>query len=141
MSQQSPYQILGEEGIRKLAHTFYDVMDELPQVEKVRKMHAVNKDEIKQKLTDYLTGWMGGPPRYQEKTGTVCLTEPHKPYAIGPEERDQWLLCMDIALERTGASDELKQMLKTPMFRIADTIRNRETSEQEVKDPNIIAAG
>lgn len=141
MSEQSPYQILGEDGIRELAHAFYDVMDELPQAEKIRHMHAANKDEIKEKLSDYLTGWMGGPPRYQKKTGTVCLTEPHKPYAIGPAERDQWLLCMDGALERIGASDELKQMLKVPMYRIAETIRNQDNSDPKPKDPNVIAIG
>lgn len=126
MSQKTPYQILGEDGIRQLACTFYDVMNELPQAAHIRAMHAANTDEIKDKLTDYLAGWMGGPPRYFEKKGTVCLTEPHRPYAIGPSERDQWLACMDAALEQVGASDELKAMLKTPMFRIADTVRNQD---------------
>jgi hemoglobin len=55
------------------------------------------------------------------------MTTPHKPYAIGPQERDQWLLCMDHALERIGASEELKAMLKEPMFEVADMIRNRDT--------------
>ena len=129
MSAQSPYQILGDEGIRQLANAFYDVMDELPQAETIRKMHAENMDQIKDKLCEYLTGWMGGPPVYSKKYGTVCLTDPHKPYPIGPDERDQWLLCMDKALERINASEELINMLKEPMFRIADTIRNRDTSE------------
>ncbi len=126
MSPKTPYEMLGEEGVRRLAHTFYDVMDELPQAADIRAMHAKNMDEIKEKLTDYLTGWMGGPPRYHQKTGTVCLTDPHEPYAIGPKERDQWLLCMDTALERIGACDELKTMLKSPMYMIADTVRNQD---------------
>ena len=127
MSPKTPYEMLGEDGVRQLAHMFYDVMDELPQASEIRTMHAENMDEIKEKLTDYLTGWMGGPPRYYQKTGTVCLTEPHQPYAIGPKERDQWLLCMETALERIGASDEVKDMLKSPMFSIADTVRNRDS--------------
>ena len=138
MSAQSPYQILGEDGIRQLADTFYEVMDELPQAETIRNMHAENMDLIKDKLCEYLTGWMGGPPVYSEKYGTVCLTDPHKPYPIGPNERDQWLLCMDKALERIGASEELTQMLKEPMFRVADTIRNRDTSEPVEQTPGQI---
>ncbi len=129
MSPQSPYQILGEEGIRQLAYAFYDVMDELPQAQSIRNMHAENMDEIKQKLTDYLTGWMGGPPLYMEKHGSICLTDPHKPFAIGPAERDQWVLCFEKALERIGASDELKQMLKGPVQGIAAAVQNRETSD------------
>jgi hemoglobin len=141
MSAQSPYEILGDEGIAKLADTFYDVLDELPQAANVRAMHKENMDEIRKKLKNYLIGWMGGPPIYQMVTGTVCLTEPHEPYTIGPKERDQWLLCMDEALERTGASNELKEMLKLPMFQIADTVRNSESSVPKPRDPNIIAVG
>ncbi|MFP6815377.1 MAG: group II truncated hemoglobin [Pseudomonadales bacterium] len=141
MSAQSPYEILGDEGIAKLADTFYDVLDELPQAANVRAMHKENMDEVRKKLKNYLIGWMGGPPIYQMVTGTVCLTDPHEPYTIGPKERDQWLLCMDTALERTGASDELKEMLKVPMFQIADTVRNSDSSEPKPRDPNIIAVG
>ncbi|MCY1427542.1 hypothetical protein D9M71_433910 [compost metagenome] len=56
------------------------------------------------------------------------MTGPHRPFAIGPKERDQWLLCMDRALEQVGASEEVKTMLKQPLQAIADMIRNRETS-------------
>ncbi len=129
MSAQTPYQILGSEGIRQLADTFYDVMDEMPQAETIRNMHSANMDLIKEKLFEYLCGWMGGPPLYSAKYGTVCLTDPHKPYPIGPDERDQWLACMNEALVRIDASEELKQMLKGPMYQIADTVRNRDTSE------------
>lgn len=140
MSQtpETPFQILGKDGIRQLADAFYDAMDELPEAETIRKMHAAHLDEIKDKLYEYLTGWMGGPPLYAAKYGTVCLTDPHKPYPIGPDERDQWLMCMDIALERIDASDELKQMLKEPLYRIADTVRNRDTSEPVENDPGSI---
>jgi hemoglobin len=122
---QTPYQLLGgEAGVRRLAEVFYDVMDELPQAQEVRAMHSAKLDEIKQKLFEYLSGWMGGPHHYAQKYGGVCLTKPHKPYAIGPVERDQWLLCMDEALRRVGASEEVQAMLKEPMFAIADAIRN-----------------
>ncbi len=140
MSTQTPYQILGADGIRQLATAFYDAMDELPQAANIRTMHAQNTDKIKEKLYEYLTGWMGGPPLYADKNGSVCLTDPHKPYGIGPAERDQWLLCMDSALEKVGASEELKAMLKVPMFRVADTVCNQEDSTPRVKDPNIIAS-
>ena len=138
MSQQTPYQLLGEEGIRQLATAFYEVMDARPQAHTIRTMHAENMDMIKDKLYEYLTGWLGGPPLYSDKYGTVCLTDPHKPYPIGPDERDQWLDCMDQALQQIGASDELKAMLKDPLYRIADTIRNRDTSEPIEVDPNAI---
>ena len=139
-SAQTPYQILGEAGIRELASAFYDIMDSTPEVAKLRRMHARDLAPMKEKLAEYLIGWMGGPPLYAEKYGSVCMTTPHEPYHIGPEERDQWLLCMDKALERVGASEDLVQMLKVPMFRIADAVRNREGPSAASTNDNIIAS-
>lgn len=138
---QTPYQLLGEEGIRRLTSTFYDIMDTLPEVAALRAMHAQDLSGMKEKLAEYLIGWMGGPPLYAQRYGTVCMTTPHEHYHIGPEERDQWLLCMDKALQETGASEELVEMLKVPMFRIADAIRNKEGPSSASTNPNIIAAG
>lgn len=137
---QTPYQILGEAGIRELTDVFYDIMDTLPEAAGIRALHARDLSPMKEKLAEYLIGWMGGPPIYAEKYGGVCMTEPHEPYHIGPEERDQWLLCMHRALEQTGASDELREMLRIPLFRVADAVRNKEGPSSARSDPNIIAA-
>jgi hemoglobin len=138
---QTPYEILGDDGIKQLASAFYDVMDELPQAAEVRAMHAESLDQIKRMLSAYLTGWMGGPPVYLALKGTVCLTDPHEHYRIGPKERDQWLLCMEQALERIEATDELKTMLKNPLYQIAETVRNCEDSTPRNTGPDIIAVG
>ncbi len=137
----TPFQILGEQGIRDLTEHFYDIMDTLPEAAEVRAMHADDLGPMKDKLAEYLIGWMGGPPLYAQKYGDVCMTEPHAPYHIGPQERDQWLLCMNKALERIEASDELLDMLKIPLFRIADAVRNKEGPSAAKTDPNVIAAG
>lgn len=139
---ENPYILLGgETGVRALANAFYDVMDEESDASTIRAMHGEKLDDIKEKLYEYLTGWMGGPPLYDDKHGTVCLTDPHAHYHIGPDERDQWLMCMDKALERIDASDELKDMLKVPMRRLANAVQNQESSEIPKRDPSIIAVG
>ncbi len=124
MTTKTPYQLLGAEKIRALATHFYQVMDDLTEVEAIRLMHATNKEAITEKLYEYLTGWMGGPPLYQEKYGTVCLTDPHKPYQINADHRDQWLMCMDEALKRINADEQVTAMLKEPMYNLADFIKN-----------------
>lgn len=124
--QKTPYELLGkEEGIRALANAFYDIMDETTEAETIRRMHAESMDDIKQKLFEYLNGWLGGPHLYKQKYGKICLTDPHKPYAIGNAERDQWLLCFDKALDRVGASPEVKEMVREPIFRMADFMVNK----------------
>lgn len=137
---QTPYEIMGDQGVRNLASAFYDVMDALPELAKIREMHAKDLSSVKRMLAAYLTQWMGGPPVYLAVKGTVCLTEPHAPYNIGPVERDLWLKCMDLALDKVGASEALKTMLREPFKRVAETVRNSD-GQPKVRDPNIIAVG
>jgi len=122
----NPYQLLGgEAGVRALCAAFYDIMDRDPDIADVRRMHGSDLGPIQEKLYEYLSGWMGGPPLYQIKHGSMCMSGPHKPYAIGPQERDQWLLCMERALERVNASTEVRSMLREPLRRIASAVQNR----------------
>jgi len=137
--QQTAYEILGDQGIKDLAKAFFEAMDELQLAAEIRAMHSENLDLVTRMMSAYLTGWMGGPPVYQAIKGTVCLTDPHEPFRIGPKERDQWLACMDEALNKIGANDDLKQMLKEPMKHVAETVRNCEDSTPRNSGPNIIA--
>ena len=138
---RTPFDILGDEGIRDLVAAFYDVMDESPDVARIRAMHAHDLGPMRRILTAYLTQWMGGPPVYQALRGSMCLTGAHMPFAIGPAERDMWLACMDRALERIGASDALKVMLREPFGHVAEAVRNRVDSAPIRSDPNVIAVG
>lgn len=124
MSAQTPYELLGgEDGLRKLSEAFYNAMDRLPEAATIRAMHGQSLDSIKQRLFEFLSGWLGGPPLFLERHGSVCITSSHSPFAIGAAERDQWLQCMDQALQDVGAPDEVKTMLKDPLYRLADFLR------------------
>ena len=68
------------------------------------------------------------------------MTTPHQPYAIGPRERNQWLLCMDKALDAVAVEAEVKEMLKVPLYRVADAVRNRQQSITN-DHPDVIAIG
>ena len=121
----TPYDMLGgETGVRALADKFYDAMESRADAGDIRHMHGADLTDIRQKLFEYLSGWLGGPHLYRQKYGGICLTKAHAPYAIGERERDQWLRCMEQALEEVGAPEDLRQAAKAPFFRIADTVRN-----------------
>lgn len=125
--QLNPYDMMGSEaGVRRLAKAFYAAMDRLPEAAGIRAMHKDDLSAIEEKLADYLITWLGGPPIYIEKNGGMCLTDAHAPFAIGPAERDQWLLCMNTALEDIGASAEIRDIVREPFQRLADFIRTRD---------------
>jgi hemoglobin len=54
----------GEVGIRKLVDDFYDVMEQRPEAQKIRKMHPADLTVSRDKLTLFLCGWLGGPRSY-----------------------------------------------------------------------------
>jgi hemoglobin len=122
----TPYQRNGgDAAIRRLVDRFYELMDELPETYAARKIHPADLTESGNKLFDYLSGWLGGPQRYVEKHGHPMLRRRHLPYAIGPEERDQWLLCMQLALAETVADKALRTDLFAQFVQLGEHMRNQ----------------
>jgi hemoglobin len=116
----------GEAGVRKLVQRFYELMDTLPEAYEIRKLHAPDLGQAENKLFMFLSGWMGGPPLYEEAFGHPRLRMRHLPFAIGTRERDQWMLCMEQAMQDTGVEPELAEELKSAFYRVADFMRNQE---------------
>lgn len=123
---QTHYERIGGEAvIRKLVDRFYEIMDELPETYGIRKMHAEDLSGSRQKLFDFLSGWMGGPQLYVEKHGQPFLRRRHFPFSIGDAERDQWLMCMKQALDEVVESPELRKELFAAFTKVADHMRNQ----------------
>lgn len=125
MTQTHYERIGGEPGIRKLVERFYQLMDTLPEAAEIRRLHAPDLSEAKQKLYMFLTGWMGGPQLYMETYGHPRLRQRHLPFAIDSQARDQWMLCMRRAMEDTGVEESLREELEGAFYRTADFMRNQ----------------
>lgn len=117
----------GAVGVRTLVDRFYDLMETVPEAVKVRALHAKSLKVSRDKLEMYLTGWLGGPPVYEEKFGHPRLRMRHFPFAIGKRERDEWLWCMERAIAEHGMPDALKAELRGKLRIVADHMRNQET--------------
>jgi len=114
----------GEAGLRRIVTRFYDVMDSDPQAAGIRAMHAADLGPVREKLFEFLSGWLGGPPLYQQNPKSKCIVSAHSAFAIGPGERDQWLYCMRVALKDAGLPEEVCTYLDGPLFRLADFFKN-----------------
>jgi hemoglobin len=125
-SSEVPFErIGGEEAVRRLVDRFYDLMDTLPAAAELRALHPPTLDGSRDKLTWYLTGWLGGPPRYVERFGHPRLRARHLPFAIGRREHAQWMLCMRQATDELVVDDELRRHLDGTLDRLADHMRNQ----------------
>lgn len=124
--ENTPYEELGgEAGIRRLVHRFYALMDSLPEAWDVRQMHPEDLSGSEEKLFKYLTGWLGGPPLYEQEFGHPRLRARHMPFTIASIERDQWLMCMKQAFDECIPESPLRTKLWTAIEGLADHMRNR----------------
>ncbi len=116
----------GEVGLRVLVERFYEEMDKHPEAMKIREMHNADLTEVKDKLTRFLCGWLGGPKLYQEKYGSINIPQSHAPFPIGRSERDAWLLCMQRAVDAQPYDEEFKVYLMKQLSIPAERVRNRD---------------
>ena len=124
-SRNSDFERLGgAEQVRLLVDRFYDRMDALPESRAVRALHPEDLEGSRQKLYEFLSGWLGGPPLFVERHGPPMLRARHLPFSIGIRERDQWLLCMRGALDEVVADTELRERLYANLVKVADHMRN-----------------
>jgi hemoglobin len=115
----------GEPAVRRLVDHFYRIMDESAQAKPIRAMHAADLSPMRERLTEYLTAWLGGPRHYFERADSKCIMSAHSPYAIGEAERDQWMTCMRSALDQAAIEGEVRALVEPALARIADALRNR----------------
>ena len=122
----TPYDALGgDAAVRRLIDTFYDHMDEDPAFAGIRALHPEDLSTSREKLYEFLTGWLGGPPLYVEKHGHPRLRARHAPFPIGESERDQWLACMHRAMDDCTITGDLRAFLNTRFAHVADFMRNK----------------
>lgn len=115
----------GETGLKSLVNRFYDIMISAPEARELRALHAKSLKRSREKLFLFLSGWSGGPQLYVEKFGHPRLRQRHMPFSIGMKERDQWLWCMNKALDEGHFDPRVVDYLKTRFSEVADFMRNR----------------
>lgn len=126
-SPVTPYEMLGgETKLRELVDHFYALMHTVPEYYSVRKLHPEDLRGSADKLFMFLSGWLGGPPLFVEQYGHPRLKARHLPFEIRKAERDQWMACMQQAMEECDVAPELREPLLRSLFQTADWMRNRE---------------
>jgi len=124
-SPVTPYELIGgEAAVRRLADRFYEIMDTDPAAARIRAMHADDLIPIRQLLFEFLSGWLGGPPLYFQRTEHRCIMSAHRPYAIGETERDQWMACMRRAMDECGVAPKLRALMEQALLRMANAFRS-----------------
>jgi hemoglobin len=80
----------------------------------------------RRRLTLFLAQYWGGPRTYDEERGHPRLRMRHFPFAIGPDERDRWLVHMRAAVAAEAPPVEVAERLLAYFTQAAEAMRNRD---------------
>ncbi len=114
----------GAPTVGRIVEEFYRRMDTLPEARTIRAMHHENLAPTIAILKAYLGEWLGGPALYSQSRGHPRLRQRHIRFAIGPAERDAWMLCMRGALEHAVADENVRKQIEQRLYQLADWVRN-----------------
>ncbi|MGB7183790.1 MAG: group II truncated hemoglobin [Burkholderiaceae bacterium] len=117
------YLAAGEQaGLRKLVQTFYDLMAQSPRTERLINMHPSDRGVSVDKLALFLCGWLGGPRLYNEKYGAIKLPSAHQHLPVTEQDKEDWLWCMQQALDQQDYAPDFKAYLMRELRRPAERI-------------------
>lgn len=119
----SPFERFGGPvAVRTLVDQFYDLMHCDPAFARLRAIHAPDLTPMRQSLTGFLTGWMGGPRDWfgQGK----CVMSAHSAIPIDSGLRDEWLAAMRAALAQAPIETDLRTLLDDGFARAAGAMVN-----------------
>ena len=123
-AKATPYEeIGGDENVRSLVEKFYDIVEAESPV--LRAMLPSDTSGSRQKLYEFLSGWMGGPQLYFERRGHPRLRLRHMPFPIDTHAADEWTRCMGQALSTVEAPPDLAVYLERELGTTARGLRNQ----------------
>lgn len=126
-TQVTPYELIGKEAaILSLVGRFYFFMDTLPEASGIRAMHAADLSNAHDKLFKFLSGWLGGPNLFIQEYGHPRLRQRHFPFAIDASARDQWMLCMNKALNEIAMDANFRENLSQALQQLATHMINQD---------------
>ena len=115
------YSKLGDEKLQQLIDHFYDLIFES---EIAHLFNQTEKDVIKDKQLCFLTQFLGGPPRYNEKYGMPKMRMRHFPHKIDQHAKTVWLDCMQKSINTLDIDDQFKDALYNCFPKLANHMVN-----------------
>ncbi len=114
----------GKDALDRLVERFYERMDTLEEARALRAMHPADLSHTKLMLKNYLTEWLGGPPLYSSEKGHPRMRMRHMQVAIDSQARDDWMMCMNGALDECIEDEDTREAIRAAMDKLADWMRN-----------------
>jgi hemoglobin len=92
----------------------------------LRPLYPADLEPSTRHLALFLAQYWGGPTTYDTERGHPRLRMRHAPFAVGPAERDRWLLHMRAAVDATDPPEASRRALLEYFEMAAEAMRNRD---------------
>ena len=116
------YSRIGSNGIKRLVDEFYNLIF---NESTIAHLFKTGEESIREKQYLFLTQFLGGPSLYSDVYGHPKMKMRHLPHAIGENEKDEWLRCMKLAIDKMDFDEILKEELYYCFPRVAEHMRNK----------------
>ncbi|WP_374582777.1 globin [Frankia sp. CiP3] len=113
----------GEETFRRLVAHFYAGVAEDPLLRPLYPDEDLSAAQ--ERLRMFLVQYWGGPSTYSDQRGHPRLRLRHAPFAIGPAQRDAWLIRMRAAVDELKLPPEYFEPLWDYLTMAANSLVNR----------------
>ncbi|SHL23369.1 hemoglobin [Roseovarius marisflavi] len=116
----------GEARLRELVEAFYDLIETLPEGSNLRRLHARGHGVAHARVEqfNFLSGFMGGRAYYKEKHGHMDVKLMHAHVPIRKADAENWLFCMNKALDDEGHKGPHIDKLRMVFTRVATILIN-----------------
>jgi hemoglobin len=119
---QTLYSKIGSDQLRILVNTFYDLVF---TESSIAHLFKTGEAGIREKQFLFLTQFLGGPALYTEQYGHPKMKIRHLPHAIGEEEKNEWLRCMQLAINKMDFDNNLAIELYNCFPKVAEHMRDK----------------
>jgi hemoglobin len=116
------YELIGDNRLHDLLNSFYAKVFESPVIGKL--FNQTDADTIKDKQFCFLTQFLGGPARYNEKYGPPKMRKRHIPHRITNEAKEEWLSLMQSSINELDLAENLKLALYNCFPQVAQHMVN-----------------
>lgn len=100
------FNLLGEEGMRKMVNNHYNLLKE-SEIKDLFPKNPIALEKAKEHSADFFIQICGGPQYFNQNRGMPQLNRRHQPFKITPEGREVWLICYKQVLQELDLPTEV----------------------------------
>lgn len=120
-------QIGGEKTVKKLVEIFYDLIETHPSGRGILELHQNGHGLRHARLEqfDFMCGFLGGRRYYFEKHKHMNVKQIHEHVDIRKEDAENWLECMDMAMEKCKLEKSEAEKMRQTFQTVAQILINK----------------